>query len=127
MDDYFAYCRDCKRPTEVVIDHGSGDTICTGCGLVLEHHFIDETCEWRTFADTEKDGNDPNRVGSASNPLLTNTHLSTTIVKSTTGVKSDDSSQQILASSKSYDLMNSGRVLQRGFESMAAMADRLVM
>lgn len=46
-----AYCSDCKRSTEVVFDHSAGDTVCSECGLVLESHSIDETSEWRTFAN----------------------------------------------------------------------------
>ncbi|KAI7981812.1 Transcription initiation factor IIB [Camellia lanceoleosa] len=39
-------------------------------GLVLESHSIDETFEWRTFANESRD-NDPVRVGGPTNPLLT--------------------------------------------------------
>ena len=63
-----AFCSDCKRQTEVVFDHSAGDTVCSECGLVLESHSIDETSEWRTFANESGD-NDPNRVGGPSNPL----------------------------------------------------------
>ncbi|KAL9234133.1 hypothetical protein vseg_009037 [Gypsophila vaccaria] len=31
-------CPECKRPTEVVYDHGTGDTICSECGLVLDNN-----------------------------------------------------------------------------------------
>ncbi|KAI3802212.1 hypothetical protein L1987_30342 [Smallanthus sonchifolius] len=46
-----AYCSDCRKSTEVVFDHSAGDTVCSECGLVLESHSIDETSEWRTFAN----------------------------------------------------------------------------
>lgn len=75
-----AYCSDCKKQTEVVFDHSAGDTVCSECGLVLESHSIDETSEWRTFANESND-NDPNRVGGPSNPLLTDGGLSTVIAK----------------------------------------------
>ena len=65
-----AFCTDCKKNTEVVFDHSAGDTVCSECGLVLESHSIDETSEWRTFANESGD-NDPVRVGGPSNPLLT--------------------------------------------------------
>ncbi|KAL0359552.1 UNVERIFIED_CONTAM: Transcription initiation factor IIB [Sesamum angustifolium] len=55
-----SYCSDCKRNTEVVFDHAAGDTVCSECGLVLEARSIDETSEWRTFADDSGD-HDPNR------------------------------------------------------------------
>nr|XP_028964540.1 transcription initiation factor IIB-like [Malus domestica] len=34
----FEFCVDCKESREVVIDHQSGDTVCTDCGLVLGDH-----------------------------------------------------------------------------------------
>ncbi|XP_050211373.1 transcription initiation factor IIB-like [Mercurialis annua] len=118
MSDYTAYCSDCKTNTEVVEDRASGDTICTNCGLVLDHHFIDQTCEWRTFADSEKDDHDPNRVGNVSNPLLTHGNLSTTI----TAPKFSDAKTDRLI----FDtLTNPDKILTKGFESIGAMADRL--
>ncbi|KAG7027639.1 Transcription initiation factor IIB-2 [Cucurbita argyrosperma subsp. argyrosperma] len=75
-----AFCSDCKRQTEVVFDHSAGDTVCSECGLVLESHSIDETSEWRTFANESGD-NDPVRVGGPSNPLLADGGLSTVIAK----------------------------------------------
>lgn len=40
---------------------------------------IDERSEWRTFADKDKEGGDPNRVGGPVNPLLGDAGLSTVI------------------------------------------------
>ncbi|KAJ0866615.1 putative transcription factor TFIIB, Zinc finger, TFIIB-type [Helianthus annuus] len=57
-----AYCSDCRKSTKMVFDHSAGDTVCSECGLVLESHSIDETSEWRTFANESGD-NDPVRVG----------------------------------------------------------------
>ncbi|XP_031107419.1 transcription initiation factor IIB-2-like [Ipomoea triloba] len=75
-----SYCSDCKKNTEVVFDHAAGDTVCSECGLVLESRSIDETSEWRTFADDSGD-HDPNRVGGPVNPLLGDLGLSTVISK----------------------------------------------
>ncbi|GFZ20705.1 cyclin-like family protein [Actinidia rufa] len=61
------YCPECKRATEVVLDHAAGDTVCSECGLVLEAHSIDETSEWRTFADSA-DNHDPTRVADQPAP-----------------------------------------------------------
>ncbi|XP_057483889.1 transcription initiation factor IIB-like [Actinidia eriantha] len=72
------YCPECKRATEVVLDHASGDAVCSECGLVLEAHSIDETSEWRTFADSA-DNHDPTRVGGPTSPLLSDGGLSTVI------------------------------------------------
>ncbi|KAL0000011.1 hypothetical protein SO802_019613 [Lithocarpus litseifolius] len=115
---------ECKRATEVVLDHSAGDTVCSECGLVLEAHSIDETSEWRTFANETGD-NDPVRVGGASNPLLSDGGLSTVI-----------SSRPNNANGGS-DFLGSGlgrwqsrgsnpdRLLLQAFKAIASMADRL--
>ncbi|CDZ96578.1 transcription initiation factor iib [Phaffia rhodozyma] len=61
-------CPECEpdRP-EIIEEFGSGDLVCGGCGLVLGDKIVDTRSEWRTFANDE--GDDPSRVGSASNPL----------------------------------------------------------
>ncbi|XP_057535236.1 transcription initiation factor IIB-2 [Amaranthus tricolor] len=116
-----AYCTDCKKHTEVVFDHSAGDTVCSECGLVLESHSIDETSEWRTFANESND-NDPVRVGGPSNPLLSDGGLSTVISKpnGTTG--------DYLSSSLGR-WQNRGANPDRGlilaFKTIATMADRL--
>ncbi|KAK6925581.1 Transcription factor TFIIB, cyclin-like domain [Dillenia turbinata] len=72
------YCPECKKSTEVVLDHAAGDTVCSECGLVLEAHSVDETSEWRNFSNDTGD-NDPVRVGGPTNPLLADGGLSTII------------------------------------------------
>ncbi|XP_050378585.1 transcription initiation factor IIB-like [Argentina anserina] len=72
------YCSECCFQTDVVFDHSTGDAVCNSCGLVLESHCIDETTEWRTFDDSN---HDPNRVGAATNPLLSGGGLSTVMAK----------------------------------------------
>jgi hypothetical protein len=49
------------------------------CGVVVEAHVIDERSEWRTFADKDGNGADPNRVGGPVNPLLSDGGMSTMI------------------------------------------------
>ncbi|KOM40560.1 hypothetical protein LR48_Vigan04g075800 [Vigna angularis] len=119
MSDVF--CTDCKRQTEVVFDHSAGDTVCSECGLVLESHSIDETSEWRTFANESGD-NDPVRVGGPTNPLLTDGGLSTVIAKP------NGASGEFLTSSLGR-WQNRGSNPDRGlivaFKSIATMSDRL--
>ncbi|KAG1354079.1 putative Transcription initiation factor IIB [Cocos nucifera] len=115
-----AFCPDCKRSTEVVFDHSAGDTVCSECGLVLEAHAIDETSEWRTFANESAD-NDPVRVGGPSNPLLTDGGLSTVISK-------PNGAQGDFLSSSLGRWQNRGsnpdRSLILAFRTIANMADR---
>ncbi|XP_073288483.1 transcription initiation factor IIB-2-like isoform X1 [Primulina huaijiensis] len=114
------YCPDCKRTTEVVFDHSAGDTVCSECGLVLEGHSIDETSEWRTFAN-ESGEKDPVRVGGPKNPLLAEGGLSTVISKP------KGSTGEYLSSSVSRWQnrgSNPDRSLIQAFKTIAIMADR---
>ncbi|KAK6138314.1 hypothetical protein DH2020_027898 [Rehmannia glutinosa] len=114
------YCPECKRPTEVVFDHSAGDTVCLECGLVLEAHSIDETSEWRTFANETGD-NDPVRVGGPTNPLLADGGLSTVISNP------NGSSGDYLSSSLGRwqnRASNPDRSLIQAFKTIATMADR---
>ncbi|KAI0060851.1 cyclin-like protein [Artomyces pyxidatus] len=62
-------CPDCKDPNPVIIEEfGRGDLVCGTCGLVLGDRVVDTRSEWRTFANDE--GDDPSRVGAASDPLM---------------------------------------------------------
>ncbi|KAL3327166.1 hypothetical protein AABB24_037729 [Solanum stoloniferum] len=112
------YCSDCKRNTEVVFDHAAGDTVCSECELVLESRSIDETSEWRTFADESGD-HDPNRVGGPVNPFLGDVGLSIVISKGPNGSNGDSSLAR---------LQNRGgdpeRALVMAFKAIANMADR---
>ncbi|KAJ0253998.1 Plant-specific TFIIB-related protein 2 [Hirschfeldia incana] len=74
-------CLDCKKPTETVTDKCTGDTICTECSLVISHHYIDDSQEWRTFINDDNSDKDPNRVGGPTNPLLKSGGIGTIIDK----------------------------------------------
>lgn len=75
-----AKCPDCRSFDNIISDPKSGRKICTSCGLVLEHQLISDQSEWRSFADGDKGGPDPNRVGAAQHYLLSEGgDLSTTI------------------------------------------------
>lgn len=116
-----AYCTDCKRETELVVDHSAGDTLCSECGLVLESHSIDETSEWRTFAN-ESSNADPNRVGGPTNPLLADSALTTVIAKT------NGSSGDFLSNSLGRWQNRNGsaeRGLIQAFKTIATMSDRL--
>ncbi|KAL2340307.1 hypothetical protein Fmac_008247 [Flemingia macrophylla] len=119
MSDVF--CSDCKRQTKVVFDHSGGDTVCSEYGLVLESHSIDETSEWRIFANESSD-NDPVHVGDPTNPLLTDSGLSTVIAKP------NGSSDEFLSSSLGRwqnRSSNPDRALILAFKTIATMSDRL--
>ncbi|XP_073016449.1 transcription initiation factor IIB-2-like [Primulina huaijiensis] len=113
------YCTDCKRNTEVVFDHAAGDTVCSECGLVLESRSIDESSEWRTFADESGD-HDPNRVGGPVNPFLADAALSTVISRSANGSNADSSLARLQNRGGDPD-----RAIVLAFKTISSMADRL--
>lgn len=115
-----AYCSDCKKSTEVVFDHSAGDTVCSECGLVLESHSIDETSEWRTFANESGD-NDPVRVGGPTNPLLSDGGLST-VISQPNGTTSDFLSSSLGRWQNRGS--NPDRSLILAFKTIATMSDR---
>ncbi|KAJ7974320.1 Transcription initiation factor IIB [Quillaja saponaria] len=108
------YCLDCKSYTPVVLDHKAGDVICSECGLVLESQLIDETAEWRYFADESDNNIDPNRVGS---PLLLSDGCSlVTFIANRNDALNRWTKKSILRPSNSVD---------RAFKTIAAMSDNL--
>eukprot|EP00850_Spirogloea_muscicola_P003496 SM000014S00284 [mRNA] locus=s14:402071:404459:- [translate_table: standard] len=118
------FCPECQRATAIVHDHAAGDLVCAECGLVLEAHSIDETSEWRTFAD-DASGADPNRVGGPANPLLTDGGLSTVISRpagAAGGPHGGDGGGLRSWAARGPD---PDRALITAFKSIAAMADRL--
>ncbi|CAL4909394.1 unnamed protein product [Urochloa decumbens] len=123
--DELLFCPDCHRRTEVVLDHSSGDTICTECALVLDAHFVDEGSEWRNFADDGGgEDRDPSRVGGPNDPFLTNGTLDTRIVYNSGGPQ-----KAAPADALPRMRLNAGpdpeQTLVEAFRGIADMADRL--
>lgn len=117
------FCTDCKAYTPIVFDHMAGDIICSECGLVLESHSIDETSEWRTFADESKD-KDPNRVGAPSDPLLCGGGLGTVITKIGASCDSSFSSSRVINQWQKV-AQNPDASLINNFKRIGNMADTL--
>ncbi|ODV84523.1 hypothetical protein CANARDRAFT_29061 [[Candida] arabinofermentans NRRL YB-2248] len=79
-------CPECKvYPPELVERHSEGDIVCALCGLVLCSRIIDTRSEWRTFNNDDQNGDDPSRVGEATNSILDSDQLSTVISAGTDG------------------------------------------
>ena len=113
------FCTDCRSYTELVFDHSAGDVVCSECGLVLESRSVDETSEWRTFADDSGD-HDPVRVGEPVNPLLSGGGLST-VISMPVGSRGDSSIMRLQNHRGDPD-----RSLLMVFKSIANMSDRSV-
>ncbi|MCL7028968.1 hypothetical protein MKW94_011674 [Papaver nudicaule] len=115
-------CPGCKRSTVVVLDRSSGDIICSECGLVLESHYIDETAEWRTYADDFSNYDCVNmiRVGAPSNPFLDDGGLSTVISK-----QNGASGDSFIRGFKNRCLNTDQSGLSQALTTICAMSDRL--
>ncbi|KAK2989195.1 hypothetical protein RJ640_007096 [Escallonia rubra] len=124
------YCSDCRRETEVVFDHSTGDTVCSECGLVLESQCIDETSEWRTFAD-DLTHRDPTRVGSPVDPLLMGegeltTRISMAKTKGFNTITGGDAEPNVTWVHGRGAGGDRDRAVVMGFETIANMCDRSV-
>jgi transcription initiation factor TFIIB len=118
------FCPDCRRATEVVLDHATGDTICTECALVLEAHYIDEGSEWRNFADDGED-RDPSRVGGPNDPFLKDAPLLTRIVNPGGGPNNKSKDVALPRMRVGGGEPDPEATLVEAFHGIADMADRL--
>ncbi|XP_072960105.1 transcription initiation factor IIB-like [Typha angustifolia] len=125
MGDEISYCLDCRASTVTVFDRTTGDCICTECGLVLEARMVDETQEWRQFADDSR-SNDPNRVGGRVNPLLDDGSPETIVISTSSG-GGRTSSLPRSVNLKSERFVDPKRALVRAFDAISAMSDRLCL
>lgn len=115
-------CPECKQPNPNVIEEfSSGDLVCGDCGLILGDRVVDTRSEWRTFANDE--GDDPSRVGAASNPLLDGIDEFETIISSRDG-NTGVSRELQRATAKSSHGKNE-RSLLNAFRDISSMAEQI--
>lgn len=79
-------CTDCGS-VDVVTDFSAGDVVCRDCGMILGERIIDDTPEWRTFANDDR-GGDPaakSRVGEVADQRLNDVPLSSYLVDTKPG------------------------------------------
>lgn len=73
-------CPECRiDPPDIVERFAEGDMVCGNCGLVLSDRIVDMRSEWRTFSNDDHGGDDPSRVGDATNPFLDGSQLDTIV------------------------------------------------
>jgi hypothetical protein len=87
---------------------------------VVEAHIIDERSEWRTFGDKDKEGDDPSRVGGASNPLLDDGGLGTMI-----GRVAGDGGNSFALNKMHMRQSNQMRALRSAFGAIGEMCTKL--
>ena len=124
-----------KHPWAVIFeDETAGDLICTECGLVVGDRLIDMSNEWKTVKPLKKD---PNRVGHAQNPLLSDANLrtsiappinqrsTTTTTTTTTKKKNSGGSSKLVENPDRTKMSHRDRTLINAFENIKEMANRL--
>jgi len=113
-------CRQCKDPTPNIVEQfGSGDLVCGDCGLVLGDRIVDTRSEWRTFANDE--GDDPSRVGAASDPLMEGVEQLDTVISFKDG--NSGMSRELQRAASRASGANSARSLVSAFRDISNMCD----
>lgn len=114
-------CPDCRDPNpNIVEEFSSGDLVCGGCGLVLGDRVVDTRSEWRTFANDE--GDDPSRVGAASDPLLEGIEQLDTVISSRDG--GSGMARELQRASSRSSAGRSERNLLTAFRDISNMCDQ---
>ena len=89
------YCPNCKKATFLATDSGQGTVVCNSCGLVIEDRMIDQTKEYREFAEGNSSGSDRRRIGGLRNDLLEDGGLSLSV----TGNSSNSATSRLMTMS----------------------------
>ncbi|KAL3152054.1 hypothetical protein ABBQ32_001165 [Trebouxia sp. C0010 RCD-2024] len=118
---YEQKCKDCGS-SEFVDDRAAGDLICQVCGLVAESHVIDESSEWRTFADSDKPQADRTRVGGATDTLLSEGGIGSTVITASTKDGGNTAARNL---TRLQTRNNTDKALQQGYSEISKNANRL--
>jgi len=114
-------CPECKVfPPELVERHSEGDIVCGLCGLVLCARIIDTRSEWRTFNNDDQKGDDPSRVGEATNSILDGDQLNTVIA---TGMDATKTARELNRTQSKSFADKKSHTLQAAFSKITSMCD----
>ncbi|KAL4139180.1 hypothetical protein PRIC2_002678 [Phytophthora ramorum] len=121
------HCRECGS-ADVVTDFSAGDVVCRSCGMILGERIIDDSPEWRTFANDDR-GGDPaakSRVGDVADARLNSLSLTTYLVdpKKVGGGGDADSGRKHKRPNISSDCAKVKR-MQRNMSRIQEVADSL--
>ncbi|KAL0033387.1 hypothetical protein WJX77_007185 [Trebouxia sp. C0004] len=118
---YDQKCKDCQE-SNFVEDRAAGDLICQVCGLVAESHVIDESSEWRTFADSDKPQADRTRVGGATDDLLSEGGIGATVITASTKEGGNTAARNL---SRLQTRNNTDKTLQQAYSQINRISDKL--
>lgn len=115
----------------IVVDLGTGESLCNNCGYVLKERLIDSGPEWRSFSSEDK--TDPSRSGSPTSITKHDMGLSTQV-----GEGNRDASGRVLSptmkstmnrlriwDNRSQVHESSDRNLRQAFSELDRLADKL--
>ncbi|TFL05771.1 cyclin-like protein [Pterulicium gracile] len=118
-------CPEClSQNPNIVEEFGAGDLVCASCGLVLGDRIVDTRSEWRTFANDE--GDDPSRVGAASDPLMDGVEQLDTVISFRDG-GSGLSRELQRAATRSQSGSRSERNLLTAFRDISSWCDQFTL
>ncbi|KAF2723135.1 cyclin-like protein [Polychaeton citri CBS 116435] len=113
-------CKECREdPPELYEDHQSGDLICASCGLVLQQRAVDQSSEWRTFANDDQGNDDPSRVGDGPNSLLNGDQLATQVGFGEGGIKA----KELARAQNKSNLDKGNKNLLSAYKQIGALCD----
>lgn len=114
-------CPECKVfPPELIERHSEGDIVCGLCGLVLCSRIIDNRSEWRTFNNDDQKGDDPSRVGEATNSILDGDQLNTVI---SAGIDASRAARDLNRTQSKSFADKKSHTLQAAFAKITQMCD----
>ncbi|KZO98134.1 TFIIB-domain-containing protein [Calocera viscosa TUFC12733] len=115
-------CPECKDPVPNIVEqYSSGDLVCGNCGMVLGDRIIDTRSEWRTFANEE--GDDPSRVGAASDPLMDGMEQLDTVISFQDG--GSGLARELQRASAKTQAFKDGKTMMEGFKKIAQFCDSI--
>lgn len=116
------YCH--TIPPNLVEEYSAGDIVCRDCGLVLADRIIDTRSEWRTFANSDDNNDDPSRVGGVSDELLNGPgHIDGTLIAKNDG--HTGMSKSLLRAYAAASDQKTEKRLSQGMKEVQALGDRL--
>ncbi|KDO28809.1 hypothetical protein SPRG_20013 [Saprolegnia parasitica CBS 223.65] len=120
MDRSHSVCFECGSD-DLVEDHGAGDLICRGCGMVLIEHMIDDAPDWNNYAEDDRQRGDQSRVGKGLDERL---GLDATLETYIVGPKSKASAD---GPPRAHHLSQTSQVVRRraGFDALRDYCDAL--
>lgn len=97
--------------------------ICSECGLVVGDRIVDVSSEWRTFANSEKEGVDMCRVGAVEDPSMGGSDLTTVIGRASGSAGFDENGKPLYRNR--FTESSADKTRRQANKELNEMAERL--